>query len=41
MLENAIKKYQNNLLTTEQVIKELIRLAKGIYGLTDSEIAFV
>ena len=30
MLENAIKKYQNNLLTTAQVIEELIRLAKEI-----------
>lgn len=28
MLENAIKRYQNNLLTTAQVIEELIRLAK-------------
>jgi type I restriction enzyme R subunit len=30
MLENAIKKYQNNLLTTAQVIEELIKLAKDI-----------
>lgn len=30
MLENAIKKYQNNLLTTAQVIEELINLAKDI-----------
>jgi len=30
MLENAIKKYQNNLLTTAQVIDELIKLAKDI-----------
>lgn len=30
MLENAIKKYQNNLLTTAQVIEELITLAKDI-----------
>ncbi len=30
MLENAIKKYQNNLLTTTQVIEELIKLAKDI-----------
>lgn len=30
MLENAIRKYQNNLLTTAQVIEELIKLAKEI-----------
>lgn len=30
MLESAIKKYQNNLLTTTQVIDELIMLAKDI-----------
>ncbi len=30
MLEGAIKKYQNNLLTTAQVIDELIKLAKDI-----------
>jgi len=30
MLEGAIKKYQNNLLTTAQVIEELIKLAKDI-----------
>jgi type I restriction enzyme R subunit len=30
MLEGAIKKYQNNLLTTAQVIDELIKLAKEI-----------
>lgn len=30
MLEAAIKKYQNNLLTTAQVIEELINLAKDI-----------
>jgi len=49
MLENAIKKYQNNLLTTAQVIEELIRLAKDIrdsdkrseqFNLTDNELAF-
>jgi type I restriction enzyme R subunit len=28
MLENAIKKYQNNLLTAAQVIEELIKIAK-------------
>jgi len=49
MLENAIKKYQNNLLTTAQVIEELIRLAKDIrdsdkrgeqFKLSDEELAF-
>lgn len=30
MLEGAIKKYQNNLLTTAQVIEELIKIAKDI-----------
>lgn len=49
MLENAIRKYQNNLLTTAQVIEELIKLAKDIrkdderggeLGLTDDELAF-
>jgi len=49
MLENAIKKYQNNLLTTAQVIEELIRLAKDIresdtrgeqFNLNDNELAF-
>lgn len=49
MLENAIKKYQNNLLTAAQVIEELIKLAKDIkaedqrfegLGLTEYEIAF-
>ncbi len=30
MLENAIKKYQNNLLTTAQIIQELIEIAKEI-----------
>jgi len=30
MLESSIKKYQNNLLTTAQVIDELIKLAKDI-----------
>ena len=30
MLESAIKKYQSNLLTTAQVIDELIKLAKDI-----------
>lgn len=50
MLENAIKKYQNNLLTTAQIIEELIQMAKEIresdkrkeeYGLeTEDELAF-
>lgn len=30
MLESAIKKYQNNLLTTAEIIQELINLAKEI-----------
>lgn len=49
MLEEAIRKYQNNLLTTAQVIEELIKLAKEIresdkrgedFGLSDYELAF-
>ena len=49
MLENAIKRYQNNLLTAAQVIEELIELAKEIQkdderaqemGLTEYEVAF-
>lgn len=49
MLENAIKKYQNNLLTTTQIMEELIRIAKKInasdkrgeeLGLSKDEIAF-
>lgn len=49
MLENAIKRYQNNLLTAVQVIEELIALAKQIkvsdqrgkdLNLSDDEIAF-
>ena len=49
MLEQAIRKYQNNLLTTAQVIEELISLAKEIkvsderaadMGLSDDEVAF-
>jgi type I restriction enzyme R subunit len=49
MLENAIKKYQNNLLTTAQIIEELIRIAKEVkasdedakkLGLTEAELAF-
>jgi len=49
MLENAIKKYQNNLLTSAQVIEELIRIAKDIresdkrgdaLNLNEDELAF-
>ncbi|MFA5645733.1 MAG: type I restriction endonuclease subunit R [Candidatus Ratteibacteria bacterium] len=49
MLENAIRKYQNNLLTTAQVIEELIKLAKDIrhsnkrgekLNLNENELAF-
>jgi type I restriction enzyme R subunit len=49
MLETAIKKYQNNLLTTAEIIQELIKIAKLIkeadkegekLGLTQDEVAF-
>ena len=49
MLEASIKRYQNNLLTTAQIIEELIRIAKEIkeadkegeqLGLTTEEVAF-
>jgi type I restriction enzyme R subunit len=49
MLEQAIKRYQNNLLTTAEVIEELINIAKDIkvadargvdLGLSDDELAF-
>jgi len=49
MLENAIKKYQNNLLTAAQVIEELVKLAKDIresdkrgevLNLSEDELAF-
>ena len=49
MLEIAIRKYQNNLLTTSEIIQELIKLAKEIkeadkegerLGLTIDEVAF-
>jgi type I restriction enzyme R subunit len=49
MLESAIKKYQNNLLTTAEIIQELIKIAKEIkeadlegekLGLTTDEVAF-
>ena len=32
MLENAVKTYQNNLITSAQIIDEMIRLAKDIKG---------
>jgi type I restriction enzyme R subunit len=49
MLETAIKKYQNNLLSTAEIIQELINIAKEIskadkegelLGLTVDELAF-
>ena len=49
MLETAIKKYQNNLLTTAQIIEELIKIAQEVkesdkegekLGLSTSEVAF-
>lgn len=49
MLEGAIKRYQNNLLTTAEIIQELINIAKHIkeadqegekLGLTSDEVAF-
>jgi type I restriction enzyme R subunit len=49
MLENAIRKYQNNLLTAAEVIEELIKLAQEIKkadtrgeetGMADEEMAF-
>ncbi|HMU08702.1 MAG TPA: type I restriction endonuclease subunit R [Ferruginibacter sp.] len=49
MLEGAIKRYQNNLLTTAEIIQELINIAKEIkeadaegerLGLTQNEVAF-
>lgn len=49
MLESAIKKYQNNLLTTAEIIQELINIAKHIreadkegekLGLNTDEVAF-
>lgn len=49
MLENAIKRYQNNLLSAAEIIEELIELAKEIkaadqrgdnLGLTEDELAF-
>lgn len=49
MLERSLKKYQNNLLSTSEIIQELIELAKDIkdadeegerLGLTPDEVAF-
>jgi type I restriction enzyme R subunit len=49
MLENAIKKYQNNLLSTAEIIQELINIAQEVkeadregerLGLTQDEVAF-
>ena len=49
MLENAIKRYQNNLLTTSEIITELINIARNVresdqrgeqLNLTEDEIAF-
>jgi type I restriction enzyme, R subunit len=49
MLEGAIKRYQNNLLSTAEIIQELINIAKGVkaadeegikLGLSTDEIAF-
>ena len=49
MLEEAIRKYKNNLLTAAQVVEELIRIAKEMQmsdqrssemGLCDDEVAF-
>ncbi len=49
MLEGAIRRYQNNLLSTSEIIQELIRIAKEVnaadrrgeqLGLTKDEIAF-
>lgn len=49
MLDGAIKRYQNNLLTTAEIIEELIHIAREInaadrrgqdMGLTEDELAF-
>lgn len=49
MLESSIKRYQNNLLTTAEIIQELINIAKQVreadqegkkLGLTQDEVAF-
>jgi Domain of unknown function (DUF3387). len=50
MLSSALKRYQNNLLTTAEIIEELIRIAKEIknadrrgeeLGLSEDELAFM
>jgi type I restriction enzyme R subunit len=49
MLDGAIKRYQNNLLTTAEIIEELIRIAREVnaagkrgenLGLSEDELAF-
>ena len=49
MLDGALKKYQNNLLTTAEIIEELIRIAREVkaadkrgedLGLSEDELAF-
>jgi type I restriction enzyme R subunit len=49
MLENAIRRYQNNIISTAEVIEELIKIAKGIkeadrrgekLNLSEDELAF-
>jgi type I restriction enzyme R subunit len=49
MLDSAIKRYQNNLLTTAEIIEELIRIAREVnaadkrgkdMGLSEDELAF-
>jgi type I restriction enzyme R subunit len=49
MLDSAIKRYQNNLLTTSEIIEELIRIAREVnsadkrgndMGLSEDELAF-
>ena len=49
MLESSIRRYQNNLLSTAEIIQELINLAKVIkdadregerLGLNEDEVAF-
>jgi type I restriction enzyme R subunit len=49
MLDSSIKRYQNNLLSTAEIIQELIKIAKDIkeadkdgerLGLTKDEVAF-
>ena len=49
MLETSLRKYQNNLITTAEVVSELVKMAKDFtaaksrgeeLGLTDDELAF-